>query len=83
MDALALLHRAQEVGLSIEPMGDKLLIRGPKCAESVVKLLAEHKAKVLAALTPELVHVHLRRSVRGRECHPSSPVARQARDAHR
>lgn len=53
MDALALLHRAQEVGLSIEPMGDKLLIRGPKCAESVVKLLAEHKAKVLAALTPD------------------------------
>jgi len=50
MDAVALLHRAQEVGLRIEPMGKKLLVRGPKRAEAVVKLLAEHKAEVLAAL---------------------------------
>jgi len=34
MDALALLHRAQEVGLRVEPMGDKLLVRGPKRAEA-------------------------------------------------
>jgi hypothetical protein len=52
MDALALLHRAQEAGLRIEPMGDRLLVRGPKRAEAVVKLLAEHKAEVLAALSP-------------------------------
>jgi hypothetical protein len=52
MDALALLHRAQEVGLRIECMGDKLLVRGPKRAEPVVKLLAEYKAEVLAALAP-------------------------------
>jgi hypothetical protein len=52
VDGLALLRRAQEVGLRIEPMGDKLLIRGPKCAEAVVKLLAAHKAEVLAALAP-------------------------------
>ena len=50
MDALALLHRAQEVGLRVEPVGDKLLVRGPKRAEPVVKLLAEHKAEVLAVL---------------------------------
>jgi hypothetical protein len=55
MDALALLHRAQEVGLRIEPMGEKLLVRGPKRAEAVVKLLAEHKAEVLAALSPSFV----------------------------
>src|SRR5262249_29376102 len=30
MDAVALLHRAQVVGLRIEPMGEKLLVRGPK-----------------------------------------------------
>ena len=30
MDAVALLHRAQEAGLHIEPKGDRLLIRGPK-----------------------------------------------------
>jgi hypothetical protein len=50
MDALALLHRAQEAGLRIEPMGEKLLVRGPKRAEAVVKLLEAHKGEVLAAL---------------------------------
>ena len=52
MDVVALLRRAQEVGLRVEPIGDKLLVRGPKRAEGVVKLLAAHKAKVLAALSP-------------------------------
>ena len=52
MDALALLHRAQEAGLRIEVMDDTLLVRGPPRAEAVVKLLAEHKAEVLAALSP-------------------------------
>ena len=60
MDALALLHRAQEVGLRVEPMGDKLLVRGPKRAEALVKLLASHKAEVLAALAP-----HASKSKRG------------------
>ena len=55
MDAVALFHRTQEVGLRIEPMGEKLLVRGPKRAEAVVKLLAEHKAEVLAALSPSFV----------------------------
>jgi hypothetical protein len=50
MDAVALLHRAQEAGLHIEPKGDRLLIRGPKRLEPVVKLLEEHKAEVLAVL---------------------------------
>ena len=50
MDAVALLHRAQEVGLRVEPMGNRLLVRGPKSAEPVVKLLAVYKAEVLAAL---------------------------------
>jgi hypothetical protein len=53
MDALALLRQAQEAGLRIEPAGDKLMVRGPKHAEPVVKLLAEHRAEVLAALTSE------------------------------
>jgi len=50
VDAVALLHRAQEAGLRVEPMGDKLLVRGPKRAEAVVKLLEAHKGEVLAAL---------------------------------
>lgn len=55
MDAVALLRRAQQVGLRVEPIGDKLLVRGPKRAEAVVKLLAEHKAEVLVALSPSFV----------------------------
>jgi hypothetical protein len=55
MDAIALLRRAHEVGLRVEPNGGKLMVRGPKKAEPVVKLLAAHKAEVLAALAREAV----------------------------
>jgi hypothetical protein len=50
MDAVALLQRAREVGLHVEPKGDTLLVRGPKRLEPMVKLLAEHKDEVLAVL---------------------------------
>lgn len=50
MDVLALLRQAGEAGLRLEPAGDKLVVRGPKYAEPVVKLLAENKVEVLAAL---------------------------------
>jgi hypothetical protein len=53
MGAIAtLLRRAEDAGLRVEPMGDKLLVRGPRSAEALVKLLAEHKLEVLAALAP-------------------------------
>jgi hypothetical protein len=58
MDGLILLRRAQDAGLRVEAAGDKLLIRGPKRAEPVVKLLAENKAVVLAALTPTDIEAH-------------------------
>jgi len=51
MGGLILLQRAYDAGLRIEAAGDKLLIRGPKRAESVVQLLAAHKAEVLEALS--------------------------------
>jgi hypothetical protein len=50
MDGVTLLRRAHDAGLRVEAAGDKLLIRGPKRAEPVVKLLAEHKAALLEAL---------------------------------
>ena len=50
MDAVTLLQRAQEAGLRVERAGDKLVVRGPRRAEPVVRLLAEHKAELLAAL---------------------------------
>ena len=40
-------------------MGEKLLVRGPKRAEPVVRLLAEYKAEVLAALAPTANEVGL------------------------
>ena len=52
MDALIVLRRAQDAGLRVEAAGDKLMVRGPKRAEAVVKLLAEHKTEVLAVLAP-------------------------------
>jgi hypothetical protein len=50
MDGLTLLERAQEAGLVVRAVGEKLIIRGPRRAESVARLLIEHKPKVLAAL---------------------------------
>ena len=50
MDGLSLLRQARNAGLRLEAAGDKLKIVGPKRAEPVVKLLAAHKAEVLAAL---------------------------------
>ena len=54
MDALIVLSRARDAGLKVEAVGDKLMVRGPKRAEAVVKLLAQHKAEVLAALSPPI-----------------------------
>ena len=56
MDGLVLLHRARNAGLQVEVAGDMLKITGPKKAEPVVKLLAQNKAKVLAALKPTKTH---------------------------
>jgi hypothetical protein len=51
MDVLALIHRARDVGLRLEIAGNALKITGPKEAEPLVRLLAEHKTQVLEALT--------------------------------
>jgi hypothetical protein len=51
MDGVALLHHARDVGLHVEAAaGETLKITGPKRAEPVVRLLAEHKAEILAVL---------------------------------
>ena len=52
MDGLTLLRRAREAGLAVATEGEKLVIRGPKRAEKVARLLIEHKPDVLAALAP-------------------------------
>ena len=52
MDGVALLHRARHAGLRVEAAGDMLKITGPKRAEPIVRLLAQHKTEILEALTP-------------------------------
>jgi hypothetical protein len=50
MDGLTLLRRAQDAGLRLQAAGSALKITGPKEAEPLVRLLAEHKVQVLDAL---------------------------------
>jgi hypothetical protein len=51
MDGLTLLRRAGEAGLAVKAENDKLVIRGPKHAEPVARLLIENKSAIMAALT--------------------------------
>src|SRR5215831_19383515 len=53
MDGLTLLDRAQKVGLAVRVDGKKLIIRGPRRAEPVARLLIEHKPDVLTALASQ------------------------------
>ena len=50
MDPVILLQRARDAGLRLEVADTSLKISGPRKAEPVVRLLAEHKARVLDAL---------------------------------
>lgn len=50
MDGLALLAQARDAGLEVRARGDKLVIRGPKRAENVARLLLDQKPVVLDAL---------------------------------
>jgi hypothetical protein len=50
MDPLILVERARDAGLRLEVADTSLKISGPRKAEPLVRLLAEHKAQVLDAL---------------------------------
>lgn len=50
MDGLTLLRQAREAGLAVRAHGENLVIRGPKRAELLARLLLENKSKVLIAL---------------------------------
>ncbi len=50
MEALVLLRQAREAGLAVLQEGDTLVIRGPKRAEPIARLLIENKPEVLAVL---------------------------------
>jgi len=51
-----LLQEAQAVGLTVEASGEKLVIRGPRSAEPLVRRLIAHKPALLAALSHDAHH---------------------------
>jgi hypothetical protein len=50
MDGLTLLQRARDAGLRLEVTDTSLKITGPRAADPLVRLLAQHKTRVLDAL---------------------------------
>ena len=50
MDGVTLLQKAHAVGLTVAAAGDRLVIRGPRQAEAVARLLVDHKPEVMRAL---------------------------------
>src|SRR5690348_4903669 len=50
MEGMILLRQARKAGLAVAIDGDALVIRGPKRAEPIARLLIENKPLVLAAL---------------------------------
>jgi hypothetical protein len=71
MDGLILLRRAQDAGLRLEMAGTTIKITGPKKAEPLVRLLAEHKAPVLEAL--RLANGELQKIQERQKRGPASP----------
>src|SRR5262245_28741729 len=53
LDAPTLLVAARAVGLAVARDGDRLSVNGPTAAGDLARLLLEHKAGILAALTAE------------------------------
>src|SRR5689334_11527079 len=50
MDGIKLLEQARDAGLAVAVNGDKLVIRGPRRAEAVARLLMARKAEVMAVI---------------------------------
>ena len=55
MDGITLLEEARAVGLVVNVVGNKLVIRGPRSAGSVAERLLAHKPAVIQALQGNLV----------------------------
>jgi hypothetical protein len=55
MDGLSLLHLAAATGLKVHAEGDRLVIRGPKRAESIARSLLAAKCAVMAAIDQQAI----------------------------
>jgi hypothetical protein len=82
MDGVMLLRHAREAGLRVETEGDKLVIRGPRNAEPVARLLIEHKPEVMAALAPDVTDCAARTALLAGEVSPDTTTASWWCDFH-
>src|SRR6516162_9028043 len=78
MDSLTLLARAHEAGLAVAIASGKLVVRGPRQAEPMVRLLAEHKPVVMAALAVDWHTRHREALARWGALHGATEAARLA-----
>jgi len=53
MVGIALLQEARAAGLDVQAKGDRLVLRGPRSAESIATYMLEHKREVLALLAQQ------------------------------
>jgi hypothetical protein len=53
MDSLTLLDEARTAGLEVTADGDRLVVRGPKCFEALVKQLLARKSELMGLLHQE------------------------------
>jgi hypothetical protein len=65
VDGLTLIREARDAGLRLVAKGNKLVIRGPKRAESTARKLIDHKWAVLAVLRGALVDPPLLSAISG------------------
>lgn len=50
MECVTLLHEAREAGLEVRADGDRLVVRGPRSAEALAKMLLARKEELLRIL---------------------------------
>jgi hypothetical protein len=50
VDGMTLLEEARVAGLEVTAEGDRLIVRGPRSAESLAKTLLEHKSELIVIL---------------------------------
>jgi hypothetical protein len=53
MDGLSLLSEARRAGLTVQTVGERLVVRGPGRLETLAKRLLSHKAELLCELDEE------------------------------
>jgi hypothetical protein len=80
MEGLTLLREARAAGLSVARDGDELVIRGPRRAEPVARLLLSRKVEVIRALANATGWParHREAFTHWRALHPESEAARLA-----